>query len=45
MKRMNIKRDTAIVANYKREINLQTKFVRNAKAYTRKYKHKLYAFN
>lgn len=45
MKKVSIKRDTAIVANYKREINLQTRFVKNAKTYTRKCKHKLYAFN
>ncbi|WP_257874301.1 hypothetical protein [Helicobacter sp. 13S00482-2] len=35
-----IKRDATILANYKREINLQTRFVRDNSKYTRKAKHK-----
>lgn len=33
-------RDGNIVKNYKREINLQTKVIKNKKAYNRKLKHK-----
>jgi len=33
-------RDFNILKNYKREINLQTKFVKNKKKYTRKIKFK-----
>ena len=33
-------RDHNILANYRREINLRTKSIKNKKAYTRKIKHK-----
>lgn len=33
-------RDVNILKNYKREVNLQTKKMKNKKAYTRKTKHK-----
>ena len=36
-----MKRNVDILKNYKREINLQTKVIKNKKAYTRKNKHKL----
>ncbi|WP_267891862.1 hypothetical protein [Helicobacter mesocricetorum] len=40
MKNITIKRNKAIIASYKREINLQTRFVRDRSKYTRKVKHK-----
>ena len=33
-------RNVDIIKNYKREINLQTRFVKNKKLYNRKIKHK-----
>lgn len=35
------KRDTAIQANYRREISLQTRIVRDRTKYSRKQKHKI----
>ncbi|WP_269149291.1 hypothetical protein [Helicobacter apodemus] len=40
MEKRAIKRNKAIIASYKREINLQTRFVRDRSKYTRKVKHK-----
>lgn len=36
-----LKRDTAIQANYRREISLQTRIVRDRTKYSRKQKHKI----
>ena len=36
-----LKRDSAIQANYRREISLQTRIVRDRTKYTRKKKHKI----
>lgn len=36
-----IKRDSAIQANFKREISLQTRIVRDRTKYSRKQKHKI----
>ncbi|AAP76883.1 MULTISPECIES: hypothetical protein [Helicobacter] len=36
-----IKRDTAIQANFRREISLQTRIVRDKTKYSRKQKHKV----
>lgn len=36
-----LKRDTAIQANYRREISLQTRIVRDKTKYSRKQKHKI----
>jgi len=33
-------RDVNILKNYKRQLNLQTKIIKNKKHYTRKVKHK-----
>lgn len=35
-----MRRDGNIIKNYRREINLQTRRMKNKKAYTRKEKHK-----
>ncbi len=35
-----MKRDESIIKSFKREINLQTRFVKNKTKYTRKEKHK-----
>ena len=37
---MNNKRDINILKNFKNEINLKTKVIKNKKKYTRKLKHK-----
>lgn len=39
--RNGIKRDMAVQANYRREISLQTRVVRDRTKYTRKVKHKI----
>ena len=36
-----LKRDSAIQANYRREISLQTRIVRDRTKYSRKQKHKI----
>lgn len=36
-----LKRDAAIQANYRREISLQTRIVRDKTKYSRKQKHKI----
>ncbi len=36
-----LKRDTAIQANYRREISFQTRIVRDRTKYSRKQKHKI----
>ncbi|CBZ42346.1 hypothetical protein [Campylobacter phage CP81] len=35
-----MKRDESIIKSFKREINLQTRFIKNKTKYTRKEKHK-----
>jgi hypothetical protein len=39
-KKVSIKRNGDVLASYKREINLQTKIIKDKKKYSRKNKHK-----